>query len=104
MRTPQESAILIESLLKSAGSNTKRMLEECNLKGRVISNMKSGSMPGADKLAKIALYLGVSSDYLVGIEKEASTPSEVTGFSVLTDANKRLVIAIVREMLNLQST
>lgn len=46
----------------------KHMLADCNLNKNVIDNMKreKPSMPSADKLAKIADYFNVSTDYLLG--------------------------------------
>ena len=74
--TPKESAELIEKLVKKRGANTKTMLIECGLSERVISNMKAGSMPSADKMATIASYLAVSSNFLLGIEKPATPERE----------------------------
>ena len=43
------------------------MLEDCGLNKNAISTMLSrNSMPKADNLAKIADYLNVSVDYLLG--------------------------------------
>lgn len=66
MYSPEESADLIVDLLHNKSTSVDKMLKECGLKPRVISNMKSGSMPSADKLALISDYLGVSTDYLLG--------------------------------------
>ncbi|KAI4453080.1 triosephosphate isomerase [Holotrichia oblita] len=45
------------------------MLEDCELSSNLLSHIEKGSMPSADKLSKIATYLGFSSDYLLGVEE-----------------------------------
>ena len=67
MRSSQEIANVIRELLKERKTNVSIMLEACSLQKDTIGNMDRGSMISADKLGKIALYLGVSADYLLGI-------------------------------------
>ena len=57
----------INFTLKAKNIQQKIMLEECHLHPNTISSMLSrGSMIKADSLAKIADYLDVSVDYLLG--------------------------------------
>lgn len=57
----------INFTLKAKNIQQKIMLEECHLNRNTISSMLSrGSMIKADSLAKIADYLDVSVDYLLG--------------------------------------
>ena len=69
MKTAKETAEFIELLVKKKGIPVIKLLSDCELSDRVISNMKSGSMPSADKLVKIASYLEVSVEYLTGDEQ-----------------------------------
>lgn len=63
----QETRNLILNLLKEKGSNTNQMLTEigCN-KSLLLDMGKKNSMPSANKIGKIADYLGCSVDYLLG--------------------------------------
>ena len=57
----------IKETAKSKNIVLKNMLEECGMNKNAISTMISrGSVPQADNLAKIADYLEVSVDYLLG--------------------------------------
>lgn len=71
MRKPEEIAKIIESHLSIPVST---FLASIGLAKNTISNMKSGSMPSADKLCLIADELDVSVDYLLGIEKTPLEP------------------------------
>lgn len=67
MYSSSEVADKINLLLKEKNKFQKTMLEDCGLNKNTISTMLSrGSMPKADNLAKIADYLDVSVDYLLG--------------------------------------
>lgn len=67
MREPKEIAQLIEDNITISNS---AFLKNAGLPGTTIANMKSGSMPSADKLGVIAETLGVSVDYLLGVKNE----------------------------------
>ena len=67
MRNAQEMATLIKTELKSRNITSKEMLLSLGLNRNVMFYMQNGSMPSADKLAKIALYLNVSMEYLMGL-------------------------------------
>lgn len=70
MNTAQQIAEIIQSITKEKSISVNRMLQDCNLSKKVIDNMKTGSMPSADKLAIISHYLNVSISYLMGINEE----------------------------------
>ena len=83
MNTAQDTRLLILKLLKEQGSNTSQMLTELEFNQSLILDMgRKDSMPAADKLGRIADYLHVSVDYLLGRDdipnrKEAiSSPAE----------------------------
>lgn len=56
----------IKSLAKFKNIQLKTMLDAININKNALSSMYNGSMPKADNLAKIADYLGCSTDYLLG--------------------------------------
>ncbi|MCL1925058.1 MAG: helix-turn-helix domain-containing protein [Defluviitaleaceae bacterium] len=65
MKTAQEIAAIIEAEAKQKNISISKLLAECGLKSAVVDNMKTGSMPSADKIYKIAAYLKVTTDYLL---------------------------------------
>ena len=68
MRNTQEIRLLILKLLKDQGSNTSKMLTELDYNQSLLHDMgKHNRMPAADKIARIAEYLHVSVDYLMGL-------------------------------------
>ena len=67
MYNSNDIADKINCILKVQNKSQKIMLEDCGLNKNAISTMLSrNSMPKADNLAKIADYLNVSVDYLLG--------------------------------------
>ena len=52
------------------------MLQDCNLAKNTVSNMRTGSMPSADKLIIIADYLEVSAEYLMGLTDDPTPPKK----------------------------
>lgn len=73
-----EIAQKIKASAKENGISVKQMLEEIGLAKGTLDNFKT-SMPKADNLAKIADYLGVSVDYLLGREIKNAPDDEVRG-------------------------
>lgn len=65
MYNSQDVATKIKELSKSKNITVKQLLEDVGLGFNTMSNMRT-SMPKADNLAKIADYLDVSVDYLLG--------------------------------------
>ena len=74
MYVSQEIAERIKEIAKSKGIQLKDMLYEIGVGTNTMQNMKT-SMPKTDTIAKIADYMGVSVDYLLGRE-EKPTPSK----------------------------
>ena len=68
MRTPQELREIILGLLDEQGANTHQMLIKCGYNTSLVNDLKKGQMPSADKIASIAKFLGVTTDFLLGIE------------------------------------
>ncbi len=57
----------IQRLADENGITINTLLKDCGINKSLLSDLKSkGSIPSADKLSKIADYLDVSTDYLLG--------------------------------------
>ena len=67
MYNSQSIALRIKQCTKENHITIKEMLSVCELSKNTLSSMLSGgSIPKADNLARIADYLDVSVDYLLG--------------------------------------
>lgn len=66
MYSPQDLAQVIKEILQSKNIKTKDMLEACGLGINTLSNLNHNKAISFDSLAKIADYLEVSVDYLLG--------------------------------------
>lgn len=61
------TSIRIKSLCKTKRLAVKNLLEQTNINRNFIYDLeKCGQIPAADKLERIADYLGCSVDYLLG--------------------------------------
>jgi transcriptional regulator with XRE-family HTH domain len=68
MKNPQELRESILDLLKKQNISANKMLTECGYNTSLVNDLRKGQMPSADKIANIAKYLGVSTDFLLGNE------------------------------------
>lgn len=66
MHNAQEISKIVKATLKLQGKSTKAMLLECEMNKDTLHTMDKGSMLLADRLCRIADYLDVSIDYLMG--------------------------------------
>lgn len=67
MNTPQETANLIKQLAKENNISISKLLAECEMNKNALFTMQNtGYFPRVEALVKIADYLGVSIDYLLG--------------------------------------
>lgn len=69
--------VIKNELKKDKSKSVKEMCQVCGVNKNILSTMASGSMPTLDNLSKIADYLGVSVDYLIGRDNKNSTSDEV---------------------------
>lgn len=69
MNIAQEVYERIKLHLQGEGVSFKNVVDVCELGQNFFVDMKKGHMPRVDKLQKIAEYLDVSVDYLLGREK-----------------------------------
>lgn len=77
MNNSQEVAKAIKDIAKQKGIAVEKMLEECEMSKNALSSMQAGGyLPRVENLLKIADYLGVSVDYLLGREIK-NAPDEV---------------------------
>ena len=88
MRSPQELREVIHELLDKRGENTHRMLKECGYNTSLVNDLKKGQMPSADKIANIAKFLGVSSDYLLDIKEPGDSGSKDADMILLEDMRR----------------
>ena len=100
MRKPKEIAQIIEDNITISNS---AFLKNAGLPGTTIANMKSGSMPSADKLGVIAETLGVSVDYLLGVQKKSATDDEVRNALIdkvihMSDSQAKNFLALLESM------
>ncbi len=70
----------IKNIAKNKKIVLKDMLEDCELGVNAIGNMTSGRMPAVDSVAKIADYLDVSVDYLLGRTKKDETAELINAY------------------------
>ena len=70
MHNSQEVADVIRDVLQCKHDSALNMLSKLGLSDGTLQNMKT-SMPKSDNLAKIAQYLNVSMDYLMGLTDKA---------------------------------
>lgn len=100
MREPKEIAQIIEDNITISNS---AFLKNAGLPGTTIANMKSGSMPSADKLGVIAENLGVSVDYLLGVQKKSAPDDEIRSALIdkvihMSDAQAKSFLALLESM------
>ena len=69
---PSFCIIAAFSWIKKQGITAKKMLLDLGYSDNLISQWKKGSEPSAVKLGRIADYLGVSTDYLLGTKEMTS--------------------------------
>ena len=67
MKNSQELAIVIKELIKQKQITVTKMLTDCDLSINTLASMQSGGYyPRVETICKIADYLDVSIDYLLG--------------------------------------
>lgn len=107
MPNPQAIKDIIKTELKNDKSKSvKEMCQKCGLNKNILSTMAAGSMPKLENISKIADYLGVSVDYLLGRNKKILTvdseDSELEPIAVKATKSdwKRILSRLSEENLN----
>ena len=77
MFEPFEIAERIKLCAKEKNITVKSLLKESGVGEKMVSNMsgKNGSFPQSDKLAKIAVALNCTTDYLLGLTDTPNPPA-----------------------------
>ena len=76
MYNPQLFSDNIKLCAKNNGTNIKTLLTECELGKNTVGKNASGTDIGIQTVIRIADYLNVSVDYLLGRENKNSAPDE----------------------------
>ena len=101
------TAELIKSTCKQKGISISTLLTACGIRKSLIYDLeKRNYAPSAITIGKIADYLGVSVDYLLGRDAEAAENEDaaVAMFSQLKPEYQDVVLNQVRQLLELQKT
>ena len=107
MNNSQEVANLIKDVSKNKGIKVGDMLEACGLSKNALSSMQSGYLPRIENLVKIADYLGVSVDYLLGRSEPLRPAPESEWMRVLnqmSDEDLRSMKSYAQYLISKQST
>lgn len=84
---------IAERIKNAAAQNNCKlgdMFAELGISANTLHNMKT-SMPKTDTLAKIADYLNVSVDYLLGRQTKNSTPDDIRSAIISIDITRHFV-------------
>lgn len=102
MINSQELAIKIKTIAKSKKIAIGKMLTECGLSINTLSSMQSGGYsPRLDTITKIADYLDISVDYLLGRTDEALPGTKKQAAETGSLSNEDIteqVISLFRQM------
>ncbi|MBQ7821027.1 MAG: helix-turn-helix transcriptional regulator [Clostridia bacterium] len=94
MYNPTETAERIKAIAKEKSIVIKHMLSELDVNHSAVTSMtKRGSWISCDSIAKIADYLGVSVDYLLGRVSDRGSLTE----------HERAVVITYRERKDMQT-
>lgn len=79
MNNPQYIAKTIKDETKKQKIQVGKMLEDCGISKNALSSMNAGYFPQLENIVKIADYLGVSTDFLLGRseQKEKAPDSDI---------------------------
>lgn len=89
----------IRDVCKEKNVRLSTMLDDLGLGKNYLIHLNQGTSPTIDKLAKIANYLDVSVDYLIGNEIHPSQrKSQLEYFSSLSDSQLDKAYRIMREV------
>ena len=100
MYEPTEMVIRIKTAAKVNGIKLGDMWRDLNLTNNTLHNMNNGSMPSIGTLMRIAQYVGVPSDYIIG-EKIKNAPCDTAESN--ESINTVMSEAALREILNQMS-
>ena len=99
-----EIAQIIKATAKERHISAKQMLDEIGLAKGTLDNFKT-SMPKADNLAKIADYLDVSVDFLLGRKKNNASEDDLRSVIIekvraLTDEQAQKLLVLLETLFS----
>lgn len=97
MENLQVLADRIKGLCDQRGVSTNKMLIDSGAGARTYHNILAGSAPSSDKLTKIADYLNVSVDYLLGRSEDKKIRPTGIGESDLSEREKK-ILSLLRKV------
>ena len=107
MYNQQESALKVKQTAKERKIPLKTLLEKCDLNINYISDLSKGNQALVSNIYKIADYLDVSVDYLLGrtdnpntIQKGITT-GDVKGINVTGDTSVKINTTVSKETAEL---
>ncbi|MDD6824570.1 MAG: helix-turn-helix transcriptional regulator [Oscillospiraceae bacterium] len=89
MYLPQDLGSTIKEIMQSKNIKAKDMLEACELSINTLSNLNHNKAIGFDSLAKIADYLDVSVDYLLGRTEHMNCSGNID--SIITHGSDNVI-------------
>ena len=78
----------LKELCKQKGTTVTTVVKELGMSTGNISKWKNGNKPKADSVSALAEYLGVSTDYLLGIEEVKQKSLDILDSQVFTLTDK----------------
>lgn len=78
----------LKELCKQKGTTVTTVVKELGMSTENISKWKNGNKPKADSVSALAEYLGVSTDYLLGIEEVKQKSLDILDSQVFTLTDK----------------
>lgn len=93
-----------QRICQEKGESPNGVCREIGLSNAVATHWKNGTQPKADVLVKIAEYLDVSVDYLLGIQKKSAPDDEVRSAVIekvrsMSDEQAVQLLAFLESML-----
>lgn len=98
-----------QRICQEKGESPNGVCREIGLSNAVATHWKNGTQPKADVLVKIAEYLDVSVDYLLGIQKKSAPDDEVRSAVIekvrsMSDEQAVQLLAFLESMLKSDTT
>lgn len=92
-----------QRICKEKGETPNGVCREIGLSNAVATHWKNGTLPKADVLIKIAEYLDVSIDYLLGVQKKSAPDDEIRSALIdkvihMSDAQAKSFLALLESM------
>lgn len=105
MNNSQEVVKIIKETAKAKGIAVGKMLDACELSKNALSSMQSGYLPRTENLCKIADYLDVSVDFLLGRQKNNASEDDLRSVIIekvraLTDEQAQKLLVLLETLFS----